>query len=165
MACLTGFVQAQAGGGIESARQPVLKLIAQSGAETVAVAACDLRTGQTLLIDERVSLHAASTMKVPVMMELFRLAELNKLDLDGSIKIRNSFSSIVDGSPYQLSATIGAGSLTVITGANGAGKSTTLAAIMGLIRPDEVTACALWLCAPGSEGVNGQALRIDGGEA
>ncbi|MCV2868491.1 SDR family oxidoreductase [Defluviimonas sp. WL0002] len=34
-----------------------------------------------------------------------------------------------------------------------------------LIQPAEVTACALWLCAPGSEGVNGQALAIDGGEA
>ncbi|MCT8328326.1 SDR family NAD(P)-dependent oxidoreductase [Albidovulum sediminis] len=34
-----------------------------------------------------------------------------------------------------------------------------------LIRPAEVTACALWLCAAGSEGVNGQAIPINGGEA
>jgi NAD(P)-dependent dehydrogenase (short-subunit alcohol dehydrogenase family) len=33
-----------------------------------------------------------------------------------------------------------------------------------LIRPEEVTAAALWLCAPGSEGVNGQAIAISGGE-
>lgn len=33
-----------------------------------------------------------------------------------------------------------------------------------LIRPDEVTAAALWLCAPGAEGVNGQAIAIAGGE-
>lgn len=33
-----------------------------------------------------------------------------------------------------------------------------------LIRPEEVTAAALWLCAPGSEGVNGQAIAIAGGE-
>lgn len=33
-----------------------------------------------------------------------------------------------------------------------------------LIRPDEVTAAALWLCGPGSEGINGQALAIAGGE-
>lgn len=32
-----------------------------------------------------------------------------------------------------------------------------------LIAPAEVTAAALWLCAPGSEGVNGQAIAIDGG--
>jgi NAD(P)-dependent dehydrogenase (short-subunit alcohol dehydrogenase family) len=32
-----------------------------------------------------------------------------------------------------------------------------------LIAPAEVTAAALWLCGPGSEGVNGQAIAIDGG--
>lgn len=33
-----------------------------------------------------------------------------------------------------------------------------------LIQPPEVTAAALWLCGPGSEGVNGQAITIAGGE-
>lgn len=33
-----------------------------------------------------------------------------------------------------------------------------------LIQPSEVTAAALWLCGPGSEGVNGQAIAIAGGE-
>jgi NAD(P)-dependent dehydrogenase (short-subunit alcohol dehydrogenase family) len=33
-----------------------------------------------------------------------------------------------------------------------------------LIRPDEVTAAALWLCGPGSDGINGQAIAIAGGE-
>ena len=33
-----------------------------------------------------------------------------------------------------------------------------------LIRPEEVTAAALWLCGPGSEGVTGQAISISGGE-
>lgn len=34
-----------------------------------------------------------------------------------------------------------------------------------LIAPAEVTAAALWLCGPGSEGVNGQAIALDGGAA
>jgi 3-hydroxybutyrate dehydrogenase len=34
-----------------------------------------------------------------------------------------------------------------------------------LIQPAEVTAAALYLCQPGSEGVNGQAIAITGGEA
>lgn len=33
-----------------------------------------------------------------------------------------------------------------------------------LFAPAEVTAAALWLCGPGSEGVNGQAITISGGE-
>ena len=34
-----------------------------------------------------------------------------------------------------------------------------------LIRPAEVTAAALWLCGPGSDAVNGQAIALDGGGA
>lgn len=33
-----------------------------------------------------------------------------------------------------------------------------------LIQPAEVTAAALWLCGPGSDAINGQAIAIDGGE-
>ena len=33
-----------------------------------------------------------------------------------------------------------------------------------LIQPSEVTAAALWLCGAGSEGINGQAIPIAGGE-
>jgi 3-hydroxybutyrate dehydrogenase len=34
-----------------------------------------------------------------------------------------------------------------------------------LIRPEEIAAAALWLCGPGSESVNGQAIEISGGQA
>jgi 3-hydroxybutyrate dehydrogenase len=34
-----------------------------------------------------------------------------------------------------------------------------------LIAPVEVTVAALWLCGPGSEGINGEAVAITGGEA
>ena len=33
-----------------------------------------------------------------------------------------------------------------------------------LIQPSEVAATALWLCSPGSDGINGQAIAIAGGE-
>ena len=33
-----------------------------------------------------------------------------------------------------------------------------------LFQPSEVTATALWLCQPGAEGVNGQAIALSGGE-
>jgi beta-lactamase class A len=47
--------------------------------------------------------HAASTMKVPVMIELFRQAEAGLLRLDEPLPIKNEFHSIVDGSTFQLS--------------------------------------------------------------
>ena len=80
----------------------VRALISQSGAE-VAVAFRTLDGSAELLIDVDKSFHAASTMKVPVMIELFRQADAGLLGLDDTLIIRNDFRSIVDGSPYKLS--------------------------------------------------------------
>jgi beta-lactamase class A len=78
------------------------KAIAASGAE-VSVALRP-RDGQgEVLIDPDRPFHAASTMKVPVMIELFRQARAGLLRLDDPLPIRNEFRSIVDGSPYALS--------------------------------------------------------------
>lgn len=68
----------------------------------VSVAFRDLRSGDSLLVDAHRSLHAASTMKVPVMMELFRRADAGELRLDDSVAVINQFVSIADGSTYQL---------------------------------------------------------------
>ena len=79
------------------------RLISSSGAE-VAVAYRTLDGRTVLLIDPDKSFHAASTMKVPVMIELFRQARAGTRSLDEPLAIRNEFRSIVDGSPYALTA-------------------------------------------------------------
>lgn len=84
-------------------RDRVQKLITDSGAE-VAVAFRTLDGRYELLIDPDRSIHAASTMKVPVMIELFRQADAGLLSLDEALRVRNEFHSIVDGSPYRLDA-------------------------------------------------------------
>jgi beta-lactamase class A len=53
-------------------------------------------------INDTVVMHAASTMKVPVMIEAFRQAEEGKISLLDSLPVINRFSSIIDGSPYTL---------------------------------------------------------------
>ena len=87
----------------EELEKKIEEIIANSGAETVSVVSYDLATGKELLINPDVSFHAASTMKVPVMMEIFRESASGKLSLDQRIPIKNDFSSIVDGSHYALS--------------------------------------------------------------
>ena len=57
---------------------------------------------EALLINEHAMFHAASTMKVPVMVELYRQAHEGRFALDDSIEVQNEFESIVDGSPYSL---------------------------------------------------------------
>src|SRR5438094_5033319 len=80
----------------------VQQLIDSSGAE-VAVVLRTIEGHREILIDSDKTFHAASTMKVPVMIELFRQAEAGTLKLDEPLAIKNEFHSIVDGSVYQLS--------------------------------------------------------------
>jgi len=83
-------------------QKKIEQLVKASGAETVAVAYYDVATGKEMLINPDVSFHAASTMKVPVMLEIFRQSAAGKLSLDDRIPIKNDFASIVDGSRYSL---------------------------------------------------------------
>jgi len=80
----------------------VQRLIVSSGAE-VAVVMKTLDGRDEIRIDPDRVFHAASTMKVPIMIELFRQAEAGTLSLDEPLQVRNEFHSIVDGSVYQLS--------------------------------------------------------------
>ena len=66
------------------------------------VAFKDLQTGTVLVLNEKDAFHAASTMKTPVLMELFRQAAEGRFSMEDSVVIKNSFSSIVDGSAYSL---------------------------------------------------------------
>lgn len=72
-------------------------------AEVIAVSFYDLETQQAFHHNEKEMLHAASTMKVPVMIELFRQAEAGQFSLDDSISIKNDFNSIVDNSLFSIS--------------------------------------------------------------
>ena len=79
------------------------RIRAVPGAE-VAVSYRDLATGDSLDLDADVDFHAASTMKIPVMLEVLRAAEAGRLGLDQEVLLVNRFHSIVDGSPYSLDA-------------------------------------------------------------
>jgi len=67
-----------------------------------AVAFRDLTTGETLLINEAEPFHAASTMKTPVMIEVYKQVAEGRFSMDDSITIQNAFKSIVDGTIYSL---------------------------------------------------------------
>lgn len=70
---------------------------------TFAVAFKDLATGETLLINEKEVFHAASTMKTPVMIEVYKQAAEGRWQLTDSVPVINEFTSIADGSKYSLS--------------------------------------------------------------
>ena len=93
---------------VDAARARIAEIIAASGAEVaVAYEPITLQAADSrgILIDEEKVFHAASTMKVPVMIEAFRQAGEGRFSLDDAVPVGNTFKSIVDGSPYELSAT------------------------------------------------------------
>src|SRR5438445_4232673 len=79
--------------------------ILQTPARAVGLYYRDLTTGDSLTVGSDVRFHAASTMKVPVMIQLFRDRDAGLLSLDDSVTITNTFRSIVDSSPYLLDVT------------------------------------------------------------
>lgn len=76
--------------------------IAQVPGAEVGLWLHDLATGESLGLADTVTFHAASTMKVPVMVELLRRVDAGTLALDDRLTLTNRFASIVDGSPYAL---------------------------------------------------------------
>ncbi len=69
-----------------------------------AVAFIDLSDPETnLFINADEWFHAASTMKTPVMIEVYRQALEGECDLEDKLLITNEFISIADGSTYSLS--------------------------------------------------------------
>jgi beta-lactamase class A len=75
--------------------------IRKSGAE-VAIALRTLDGRIAYSFHEEESFHAASTMKIPVMIELFRQERQGKLGLGDSLLVKNEFHSLADGSVYTL---------------------------------------------------------------
>jgi beta-lactamase class A len=69
---------------------------------TVSVAFLDPVRRQEVLLDALRRYHAASTMKVPVLIELARRVDAGELGWADALPVTNRFSSLVDGAPYTL---------------------------------------------------------------
>ncbi len=90
--------------GPDSLAAQITQRARQVSGAVIGVAFHDLQTSDTLYLNAGESFHAASTMKVPVMIELYRRIDAGGLRLDQGILLVNQFGSIVDGSPYSLDA-------------------------------------------------------------
>ncbi len=90
---------------LNSARAQVpaeVRAIIESSGATYGIACTELSSGRTIVWNEREMFHAASTMKTPVMIEVFGQASRGLFGLDDSMLVRNEFKSIVDGSAYAM---------------------------------------------------------------
>lgn len=79
------------------------RLAGESKARAIAVALHDVESGLRFALQGDRWFHAASTIKVAVLVAVFRAADEGHLRLDDSLHVRNRFISVADGSPFHLS--------------------------------------------------------------
>jgi beta-lactamase class A len=87
---------------IDSLRTRLAARIAAVPGAEVAVWFEDFARRDTLALGAGVPFHAASTMKIPVMIELFRRVDAGKSSFTDEFFLQNAFESIVDRSVYAL---------------------------------------------------------------
>lgn len=62
----------------------------------------DLASGLSLSKNPSLPMHAASTMKTPVLLEVLRRVDAGTLKLTDELPVKNEFKSLVDGSPFSI---------------------------------------------------------------
>src|SRR2546427_10847439 len=83
--------------------EQVERLAAESKARAIAVAVHDLESGLRFSLRGDGWFHAASTIKVAVLLAIFRAADEGRLHLADSMNVRYRFISGADASPFRLS--------------------------------------------------------------
>jgi beta-lactamase class A len=80
----------------------VLEVRDRSGLERLGIAFYDAETTIHWSFAADEWFHAASTMKLAVLLGVFRLVHRGELGLDEPVHVRNKFMSIVDRTPFRL---------------------------------------------------------------
>jgi beta-lactamase class A len=83
-------------------RSEIEKIEKQSGAKAIAVALHDLETGFELQYNGDRWFHAASTIKVPILLGAFAAIDRGDLLPHSRVHIRNRFLSVVEDIPFRV---------------------------------------------------------------
>ncbi len=83
----------------------VLKIKQEHGLENLGISFFDCETTIQWAFNADHYFHAASTMKLAVLLGVFRQVEHGELSLDAPVHVRNRFISIVNQEPFMLDLT------------------------------------------------------------
>jgi beta-lactamase class A len=90
--------------GRDGLRERVTEIGREAGAERVAVAFHDYRTRASWACDGDRWFHAASTIKVPILVGVFGEIHRGELARDSRVHVRNRFLSVAGGAPFRVDA-------------------------------------------------------------
>jgi beta-lactamase class A len=85
-------------------RQSCERIMNESKAVSYAVAVRDYETGFRFAMNADRPFHAASTMKVAILLAIGKAIEEGRIRPDDTLHIRNRFLSAVDGAPFRINA-------------------------------------------------------------
>ena len=84
-------------------RDTVLSIGEEAAASAVAVAAYDFEHHTTWSLNPSRWFHAASTIKVPVLLAVYDAIEQQRFAPHSRVHVRNRFLSLADGRPFRVS--------------------------------------------------------------
>ena len=89
---------------VDSLASRIEEIAQEIGGEALAVSLYDYETGiEWSRLGDR-WFHSASTIKVAVLFALFGAIDSGRFTLDSRLHVRNRFLSMLDGTPYRVSA-------------------------------------------------------------
>jgi len=86
----------------EALHDRVQRIANEAGARKVAVAWYDYETRRAWDLNGDEWFHAASTIKVPILLGVFGAAHRGVLVLDSRVHVRNRFYSAADRGPFRV---------------------------------------------------------------
>ena len=81
-----------------------MKIAADAEFGAVAVAVHDYESEWEFALEGDRVFHAASTIKVAILLAIYKLAEEGRLHLDDTLHVRNRFRSLADGTVFRVAA-------------------------------------------------------------
>ena len=89
---------------IERLREACERILSESKAVAYALALHDYESGLRLSINADRRFHAASTMKVAILLAIGRAIDERRLEPDETLHVRNRFLSAIDAAPFRIDA-------------------------------------------------------------
>jgi beta-lactamase class A len=83
-------------------RDTVLRIGEEANASAIAVAAYDFEHHTTWSLNPARWFHAASTIKVPVLLAVYEAMEQHRFEPFSRVHVRNRFLGVVDGRPFRV---------------------------------------------------------------
>jgi beta-lactamase class A len=84
--------------------EKINEITAESGARDIGVACYDYETDESFSLHGDTPFHAASTIKVPILLAVFDAIDQKRFTLETKVHVRNRFLSIIDGEAFRVSA-------------------------------------------------------------